>query len=163
MRERFWVDPAVERVDELLQARGMAGRIRELDDSCRTAAEAARSLAVDVAQIAKSIVFRGTDSRRAVVVVTRGDRRVDEMRLSDELEESVDRAPAEWVREITGFPIGGVSPTGLPRGVVVLVDAALQEFGLVHAAAGHPKAVFWASPRELIEVSQGRVVENISG
>lgn len=152
----------IERVQRLLDAHGWGGRIRTLDDSTHTAQQAAHALGVETAQIAKSIVFKATPSGRPVVVVTRGDRRIDEQQLADWLKEAVARADPEWVRERTGYPIGGVSPLGHGQETILILDQALWHYGLVYAAAGHPRTIFAASPDELRELTGGTMVDQIS-
>lgn len=152
----------VERVRAVLDQHGWGERIRILEESTHTAQQAADALGVSVAQIAKSIVFRASNTDRAIVVITRGDRRVDEKRLRQWLGEPVERAHPDWVRDQTGYPIGGVSPLGHGPEAVVVVDADLEQFPLVFAAAGHPQTIFAATPEELQHLSHGQVVGGIS-
>lgn len=119
-----------------------------LDDSARTAAEAAAALGCQVAEIAKSVVFRRLDDDASVVVVTSGDRRVDPHKVG-ELVGAVGRADADFVRSTTGYVIGGVPPVAHDGPTVVLVDRSLSRFERVWAAAGHPHAVFPLSPEAL--------------
>lgn len=119
-----------------------------LDDSARTAAEAAAGLGCEVAEIAKSIVFRRLDDDAAIVVVTSGDRRVDPEKVAA-MVGAVGRADADFVRSTTGYVIGGVPPVDHAGATVVLVDRSLTRFGRVWAAAGHPHAVFPVSPAVL--------------
>jgi prolyl-tRNA editing enzyme YbaK/EbsC (Cys-tRNA(Pro) deacylase) len=145
-------------VTALLQAAGCTGPVRMLDGSTRTAAEAAAALEVDVANIAKTLVFVADGA--PVVVVAGGASRVDTARLAGELAAStVDKADADTVRTATGYPIGGVSPVGLPDGLTVLVDGALAPLSPIWAAAGHPRAVYRTTFDELVAVSGGRVVD----
>jgi prolyl-tRNA editing enzyme YbaK/EbsC (Cys-tRNA(Pro) deacylase) len=129
-----------------------------LDGSTRTAAEAAAALDVDVANIAKTLVF--VADGRPLVVVAGGASRVDTARLADAAGgAAVDKADADTVREATGYPIGGVSPVGLPDGLPVLVDEALRPLTPIWAAAGHPRAVYRTTFDELLTVSGGSVVD----
>ncbi len=118
----------------------------------RTAQDAADALGVQLGQIAKSIIFRRRDDDAAVMVVTAGDQRVDEKRVSD-LVGKLARADADFVKAATGFSIGGVSPVAHTGDTVVLVDRTLFRFGEIWAAAGHPYAVFPLSPDELVELT----------
>ena len=132
--------------------------MRILDDSTRTAAEAAAALDVAVANIAKTLVFLADDA--PVVVVAGGASRVDTDRLAGEIGAAeVRKADADAVRAATGYPIGGVSPVGLPEGLVVVVDGALAPLDPIWAAAGHPRAVYRTTFDELLAVSGGRVVD----
>jgi prolyl-tRNA editing enzyme YbaK/EbsC (Cys-tRNA(Pro) deacylase) len=149
--------PSHLRVEESLRAAGLDAAIRELSESTRTAPEAAAVLGVDVAQIAKTLIFLADGE--PVVVVASGIDRVDTDRLSGELAgASIGRADADTVRAATGYPIGGVSPAGLPDGLVVLVDDGLRNHDVVWAAAGTPRAVFPSSYGDLLKLTSGRPV-----
>lgn len=124
----------------------------------RTAADAAAALGIELGQIAKSIVFRRRDDDAAVLVVTSGDLRVDERKVSA-LVGKVGRADADFVKAATGFSIGGVSPVAHSREPVILIDTQLFRFEQVWAAAGHPYAVFPLSPAELVQLTGAPVAE----
>jgi prolyl-tRNA editing enzyme YbaK/EbsC (Cys-tRNA(Pro) deacylase) len=126
----------------------------------RTAADAASALGVELGQIAKSIVFRRREDDAAVLVVTSGDLRVDEKKVSA-LVGKVGRADADFVKVSTGFSIGGVSPVGHATPPVILIDRELFRFEQVWAAAGHPYAVFPLAPSELEQLT-GAPVADIS-
>lgn len=149
---------SARRVAEVLVHLGHDETPVRLDDSARTAAEAAAALGCEVAEIAKSIVFRRLEDDRAVVVVTSGDQRVDPVKVG-ELAGPVGRADAEFVRSVTGFAIGGVPPVGHDGDPVVLVDASLARFERVWAAAGHPHVVFPVSPQRLAAWVGGAMVD----
>lgn len=119
-----------------------------LDDACRTAQQAADALGIAVGQIAKSIIFRRKSDDAAVLVITSGDKRVDEKKV-DALVGKTGRADAEFVKARTGFTIGGVSPVGHVTKPVVLIDRELFRFEEIWAAAGHPHAVFQLRPQDL--------------
>ncbi|WP_440995739.1 YbaK/EbsC family protein [Arhodomonas sp. SL1] len=146
-----------ERVKRALEERGRPAEIVQVDDSTRTAAEAAEVLGVAVGQIAKSLVFRGVDSAAALLVIASGDRRVSEARLQALAGEPIGRADAAFVREHTGFAIGGVPPVGHPRPLRCWIDEDLYRFDTVWAAAGSPFAVFPVSVAALPELSGGSV------
>lgn len=126
----------------------------------RTAADAATALGVELGQIAKSIVFRRRSDDKAVLVVTSGDLRVDEKKVSA-LVGALGRADADFVKASTGFSIGGVSPVAHSTPPVIVVDRELFRFGQVWAAAGHPHAVFPLSPDELVALT-GAPVEDVT-
>lgn len=149
--------PSAQKVQDALATAGFSNRVVELPDSTRSAAEAAAALGCTVGQIAKSLVFRGATSGRAVLVIASGAHRVDEARLAAELGEGIGKADAEFVREQTGFAIGGVPPVGHAGELVTLVDEALLGHEEIWAAAGHPKAVFPLTPAELVAMTRGRV------
>lgn len=141
-----------ERVARALAERGHGATIESVDESTRSAAEA---LGVDVGQIAKSLVFRGVDSGDALLVIASGDRRVDEAVLAGLAGEGIGRADAGFVREHTGFAIGGVAPVGHPRPLRCWLDDALWRFERLWAAAGSPFAVFPVAPSALPELTGG--------
>ena len=124
----------------------------------RTAADAASALGVELGQIAKSIVFRRKSDDAAVLVVTSGDLRVDEKRVSA-LVGALGRADADFVKASTGFSIGGVSPVAHTTPPVIVIDRELFRFDRVWAAAGHPHAVFPLSPDELVVLTGAPVAD----
>lgn len=152
----------VQRVARALQERGHPQMPRMLSQSARTAQEAADALGVEVGQIAKSIVFRRLPDDRAVLVVTSGDRRVDERKVQAlvcEAGQSLARADAAFVRQQTGYAIGGVPPLGHAQAVVALIDEDLFRFETIWAAAGHPHGVFSLAPRDLGALTGGPVAD----
>jgi prolyl-tRNA editing enzyme YbaK/EbsC (Cys-tRNA(Pro) deacylase) len=130
--------------------------VLEFDASTRTAEDAAAAIGCTVAQIAKSLVFRA-QSGRPVLVVASGAHRVDEKRIAALVGEPIGRADADFVREATGYSIGGVPPVGHKTAPLVLIDDALAAFGEIWAAAGTPNAVFRLTPADLVELTAGRV------
>jgi prolyl-tRNA editing enzyme YbaK/EbsC (Cys-tRNA(Pro) deacylase) len=148
----------VRRVREALEDLGFEPGIVKLDRTARSAAEAAEALDVRVEQIVKSLVFRGRETGSPVLVLAGGANRVDEVRISDLVSEPVEMADAAYVREKTGFSIGGVPPVGHAERPVALVDEDLMREEVVWAAAGHTHAVFGMKPAELVEITGGRVV-----
>jgi prolyl-tRNA editing enzyme YbaK/EbsC (Cys-tRNA(Pro) deacylase) len=133
---------AARRVAEALRSRGHEGEIRLLDESARSAAEAAAALGVSQQQIVKSLVFRARRSDQPILALVGGTSRVDAQLLADHVGEPVDRAEADWVREQTGFSIGGVPPVGHSERLRTIADTALVECSQLWAAAGTPHAVF---------------------
>jgi len=152
---------AARRVQSALEAHGLAVTIREFPTSTRTAAEAAASIGCTVAQIAKSLVFRGERTGRAVLVVASGANRVNEERLAAIVREPVGRADAAFVRERTGYAIGGVPPVAHAEPPAVIIDEDLLELEEIWAAAGTPNAVFRLTPAELVSITAGRVARII--
>ena len=148
---------SARRVQEALAAQGFAFEVREFPDSTRTSAEAAAAIGCSVAQIAKSLVFRGGESGRAVLIIASGANRVDPAKAEALLGEAIKRADADFVREATGFAIGGVPPLGHDRPLVTLIDEALLAFEEIWAAAGTPNAVFRLSPKDLGDLTGGRI------
>ena len=129
-----------------------------LDDAARTAQQAADALGIAVGQIAKSIIFRRRADGVAVLVITSGDRRVDEKKV-EALVGKVGRADAEFVKTQTGFSIGGVSPLAHVQPPVTLVDRELFRFEEIWAAAGHPHGVFRLRPQDLHALTAAPVAD----
>jgi predicted esterase YcpF (UPF0227 family)/prolyl-tRNA editing enzyme YbaK/EbsC (Cys-tRNA(Pro) deacylase) len=150
---------SARRVQDALDALAVGSRVVELPVAARTSQQAAEALGVEVGRIAKSLVFRGGRTSRPVLVIAAGDRRVDEGRVSAALGEPIERASPEFVREHTGFAIGGVAPLGHPQPLSTLVDASLRRFDTVWAAGGTPHCVFPIAPAALLAASGGREIE----
>lgn len=150
---------SAQRVQEALARLGIDSRVVELPVAARTSQQAAAALGVEVGRIAKSLVFRASASSRAVLVIAAGDRRVDERRLAEALGEPIERAAPEFVRQHTGFAIGGVAPLGHPQPLTTFVDASLRRFETVWAAGGTPHCVFPIAPAALLAASGGRELE----
>jgi prolyl-tRNA editing enzyme YbaK/EbsC (Cys-tRNA(Pro) deacylase) len=147
----------VVRVRKALEEQGYEPEVVELERTARSAAEAADALGVRVEQIVKSLVFRGTRTGRPVLVLAGGANRVDERRISDLFSEPVGMADAAYVREKSGFSIGGVPPVGHAERPTTFVDEDLLREEEVWAAAGHTHAVFGLDPAELVRITGGRV------
>jgi prolyl-tRNA editing enzyme YbaK/EbsC (Cys-tRNA(Pro) deacylase) len=137
---------------------GLKQRVREMEQTTRSAEDAARTVGCDVGQIAKSLVFRGSESKCAVLVITSGANRVNEAALSRRIGEPVSKANADFVRAQTGYAIGGVPPVGHPKPLTVFIDEDLLQYACVWAAAGSPHAVFHLTPEELQRITGGHVV-----
>lgn len=153
------LSPAARRVRETLRQMGFENEVVEFPESTRTAAEAAAVCGCEVAQIAKSLVFRGKTSGRPVLVITSGKNRVDEKKLSALIGEPVGKADAEFVRERTGYAIGGVPPLARAEDMPSFLDRDLMAYETVWAAAGTPRAVFRLTPEELLRMSGAQVAE----
>lgn len=135
---------------------------RWLEVAARTSQEAADVLGVEVGQIAKSVIFRRRSDERAVLVITAGDRRVDETKLAA-LVGAIGRADAEFVKVKTGFSIGGVAPLAHATAPVSLIDCSLFRFDEIWAAAGHPNAVFRLDPAQLRSLAAAPVADVTAG
>jgi prolyl-tRNA editing enzyme YbaK/EbsC (Cys-tRNA(Pro) deacylase) len=148
-----------QRVAAALAAAGHPHPPRWLEVAARTAQEAADALGVTLGQIAKSVIFRRQSDGVAVLVVTSGDRRVDEKRVAAEVG-PLGRADADFVKAATGFSIGGVAPLAHLQPPVTLIDRDLFRYTEIWAAAGHPNGVFRLSPDELLRLT-GAPVANV--
>ena len=151
---------AFARVTQALAALGHPHPPRWLEVAARTSQEAADALGVQVGQIAKSVIFRRRSDAAAVLVVTSGDRRVDEAKVAA-LTGALGRANAAFVKERTGFTIGGVAPLGHATPPVTLIDRELFRFDEIWAAAGHPNGVFRLTPAQL-EALTGAPVADVT-
>ena len=150
--------PSAQKVQDALAALGFTNRVIELTDSTRTSVEAATSVGCEVAQIAKSLIFQGKESRRAILVIASGSNRVNEKQMAERLGEKLQKPDAEFVREQTGFVIGGVPPLGHAQPLLTFIDEDLLQYTEIWAAAGHPNAVFQLKPAELVQMTGGTVI-----
>jgi len=142
---------AVKRVNDALKINGISGQIKVLSESARSAAEAASALGIEVGQIASSIIFK-LPNESPLLVITSGRHRVDTELVAKELSvDNLARVDADYVKELSGFSIGGVAPLGwINPPAITLIDLALNDYEVVWAAAGHPYAVFPTSYAELL-------------
>lgn len=150
-------NPSVVRVASVLREAGSEASVVVTEEAAHSAAEAARLLGCELAQIAKSIIFRGKDSGRVVLVVTSGANRVDEKRVVAAIGEKIGKADADFVKQRTGFSIGGVSPVGHLTPPITLLDETLLRFETVFPAAGHPNTMFSIAPAELARLTGATV------
>jgi prolyl-tRNA editing enzyme YbaK/EbsC (Cys-tRNA(Pro) deacylase) len=147
------------RVQAELDRLGHPGRVRTFAETTRTSAEAAQQIGCSVGQIAKSLVFRAEPSGRPVLVIASGSNRVKEALVEAALGERLGRADAAYVRERTGFAIGGVAPLGHAEPPVIFIDRDLLQYAEIWAAAGSPFAVFPLTPADLLRMTGGRVID----
>lgn len=150
---------SVDRVAAALDDLGLGGRARELPESTRTAAEAGAAVGCEVGQIVKSLVFRVPETDEAVLVLASGSTRVDVGRLESVIGSPVEQGSGAFVRERTGFAIGGVAPVGLTAPVRTFVERGILAWPRVWAAAGSPRTVFDATPDELLAATGASVVD----
>jgi len=148
--EEVLTNPSVIRVIALLKELGCPGEVTILSDSARTALDAANALRIEVGQVASSIVFK-LPSGNPLLVITSGRHRVDTDLVAKNLGvEKLHRADADFVKNASGFSIGGVAPLGWLTKATILIDEALSDYEVVWAAAGHPHAVYPSTYTELI-------------
>src|SRR5262245_11970498 len=143
------------RIQDLLSALGTNLEVVELPSTTRTAAEAASAIGCSVEQIAKSILFRTVRDKKPVMVIASGVNRVNETRVADVVGEAIEKADAAYVREKTGFVIGGVPPLGHAEPIYTIIDEDLLKLDEVWAAAGTPKSVFKLRAASLLEITAG--------
>ena len=152
--EEVLTNPSVIRVSALLKELGCSGEVTILSDSARTALDAANALGIEVGQVASSIVFK-LPSGNPLLVITSGRHRVDTDLVAKNLGvEKLHRADADFVKNASGFSIGGVSPVGwVNQPEITLIDQALNDYDVAWAAAGHPHSVYPTSYSELARVT----------
>jgi len=154
--ENALLNPSVQRVTAKLKELGVTGEVHVLSDSARTAQEAADALGILVGQVASSIVFKLPDDS-PLLVITSGRHRVDTELVAKNLGiEKLHRVDADYVKERSGFSIGGVSPVGWISPATILIDEALNDYEIVWAAAGHPHSVYPTTYSQLIECTGTR-------
>ncbi len=153
------LSPSARKVQEALASLGMSLEVVELPDSTRTAAEAAQAVGCQVGQIVKSLVFKAKRSQRPILVIASGQNRVDERRIEAMIQEPLGKADADFVRQHTGFAIGGVPPVGHAEPLETFIDEDLFQFDMLWAAAGTPHAVFRLAPAELVKITGGQVMK----
>ena len=149
--ENVLQNPSVQRVSAKLKELGVSGEVHVLSDIARTAQEAADALGILVGQVASSIVFK-LDDESPLLVITSGRHRVDTKLVAEKLGVAkLHRVDADYVKEKSGFSIGGVSPVGWVNPATILIDEALNDYEVVWAAAGHPHSVYPTTFAELLE------------
>lgn len=149
---------SAQKVQDALQALGLTLEVTELPDSTRTAGEAAQAVGCDVGQIIKTLVFKGKRSQRPILVLASGQNRVNERVIEAFIGEPLGKADADFVRQHTGFAIGGVPPVGHDTAIQTFIDADLFSYDELWAAAGTPHAVFRLAPADLAQMTAGQVV-----
>ena len=151
------ISSAMQRVQGALDRSGLSLEVVELPQSTRTAQEAADAVGCQLGQIVKSLVFRGPKSETPYLVLVSGPNRADLDRLAQLVGEPVRMAEPDFVREATGFSIGGVAPVGLRGSIKTLIDQDLLRYDTIWAAAGTPRSVFSLTPEDLMQLTAGQV------
>jgi prolyl-tRNA editing enzyme YbaK/EbsC (Cys-tRNA(Pro) deacylase) len=149
---------SAQKVQDALKSLGLSGKVVELPDSTRTAKEAAQTIGCTVEQIVKSLVFKGKNSHKPLLVVASGPNRVNEKRLGELAGEPIEKADADFVRQRTGFVVGGVPPLGHAERLDIFIDEDLLQYTELWAAAGTPHAVFPLTPTDLKTMTGGQVI-----
>jgi prolyl-tRNA editing enzyme YbaK/EbsC (Cys-tRNA(Pro) deacylase) len=147
------------KVQQALDAIGMHLEVLELPASTRTSLEAAQAVGCQVGQIAKSIIFQALTSHRPVLVITSGPNRVNQQVIAQLIGEDIGKADADFVRQRTGYVIGGVPPVGHTERLETFIDQDLLQYPEIWAAAGTPHAVFRLSPDQLLRMTCGLVIK----
>src|SRR5512146_2848123 len=151
------LSPTAQRVQDLLAERGFDSTVIEHAESTRTAQEAADRAGCLLGQITKSLIFKGMKSGKPILVLTSGANRVNEKLISQYAGEPIGRADADFVRDVTGYAIGGVPPLGHAQPMETYLDEDLLQYATVWAAAGTPNAIFEVTPADLKEMTAANV------
>jgi prolyl-tRNA editing enzyme YbaK/EbsC (Cys-tRNA(Pro) deacylase) len=152
---------SARKVQDTLEAFGLKLQVIELPSSTRTAVEAAQAVGCQVGQIVKSLIFKTKHSGKPVLILTSGANRVNEKRIEKLVAEPLGKADADFVREQTGFSIGGVPPVGHRQQLETFIDQDLMQYKEIWAAAGTPNAVFGLSPGDLVKMTKGKITQII--
>ena len=150
--------PSAQRVQDFLATHGSDYLVKELPGSTRTARDAAEAIGCEVAQIAKSLIFRDVDSGNPILIIASGTNRVSLPKVEEATGIKIGKADAEFVKERVGYAIGGVPPVAHYSDVVTILDPDLKKYQTIWAAAGTPNAVFELKPHELDRLTNGRWV-----
>ena len=150
--------PSAQKVQEALKAHQLTCEVVQMKDTTRSAADAARAVGCEVGQIVKSLVFEGKNSHQPILVTASGINRVNEQAIAHKVSEPVKMAKPDYVRQMTGFAIGGVPPVGHDRPLKIFIDEDLLQYDEIWAAAGTPHAVFKLTPDDLKTITNGTVI-----
>ncbi len=145
-------------VQNALTEKGLSFKVIELPSSTRTANEAAAAIGCEVAQIVKSLIFKIKDTNKPILVLASGVNRVNERAIENEIGHKIEKADADYTKDITGFAIGGIPPVGHKEMIDTLIDEDLFKLQELWAAAGTPHAVFKLSSKNLLMLTNGKVI-----
>ena len=152
------ISSSARKVQEALNKYGLSCQVVEMPQSTRTADDAARAVGCQVGQIVKSLIFKGKESHQALLVATSGANRVNEKKIAGLISEPLSKADADFVRDKTGFAIGGVPPVAHAQPIRIFIDEDLLQYDEIWAAAGTPRALFKLTPQDLQKITDGQVV-----
>ena len=152
---------SAQKVQDEARRLGLSIAVKEMAESTRTAEDAARACGCTAAQIVKSLIFRGKETGKPYLMLVSGPNRLNEKSVAAIVGEALMRPDAAYVREVTGFAIGGVPPLGHTTPMSVFIDEDLLKFETVWAAAGTPRAVFAVAPGALADAVGGQIIKVI--
>ena len=161
IKEKTSLSSSAQCVQKALSEKGMNFKVVELPSSTRTAVEAAQTIGCDVAQIVKSLIFRTKESKQPILVLASGVNRVNEKAIFSHIGELLERADADFTRDVTGFAIGGIPPVGHKAKIKTFIDEDLLKLGTLWAAAGTPNAVFSLDSQKIADLTGGVVISII--
>ncbi len=153
------LSPTAQKIQGLLYSLGYNYTVIEHAESTRTAVEAAERAGCELGQIVKSLIFKGKESGKPIIVLTSGANRVDEKRIREYAGEGIGKADADFVRAVTGFAIGGVPPVGHVQNIETYMDEDFLQYETVWAAAGTPKAIFELKTADLQKMTDAKIVQ----
>jgi prolyl-tRNA editing enzyme YbaK/EbsC (Cys-tRNA(Pro) deacylase) len=152
---------SAQTIQEALTQKGLDLKVVELPSSTRTAADAAQTIGCEIAQIIKSLIFKTATTNKAILILASGPNRVNEKTVEKEIGEKIVKADADFVREVTGFAIGGIPPMGHKQPVQTLIDQDLLKYQELWAAAGTPNAVFRLYSKDIENLTGGKIISII--
>jgi prolyl-tRNA editing enzyme YbaK/EbsC (Cys-tRNA(Pro) deacylase) len=152
------LSPTSKKFQDFLISRGFRNKLVEFPEGTKTSADAAMAIGCKIEQIAKSIVFIGKNSRQPILVIASGPNRINEKKIQALISEPVEKADASFVREQSGYSIGGVPPTGHNKKLKIFIDEDLMKLGEMWSAGGTPNTVFKLTTNELLEMTHGQVI-----
>ncbi|HKI52495.1 MAG TPA: YbaK/EbsC family protein [Anaerolineales bacterium] len=152
------LSPSAQQIQDLLKSLGYEYQVIEHTESTRTAMDAAERAGCELGQIVKSLIFKGQQSGKPILVLTSGANRVDEMRIREYAREKIWKADADFVRTVTGYAIGGVPPVGHVQKMETYIDEDFLQYETIWAAAGTPKAIFELKTEDLQGMTGGKIV-----
>jgi prolyl-tRNA editing enzyme YbaK/EbsC (Cys-tRNA(Pro) deacylase) len=152
------LSPSAQKIQDRIKSLGYGYTVIEHADSTRTAQEAADRAGCALGQIVKSLIFKGKDSGKPILVLTSGANRVDEQRISEYVGEAIGRPDADFVRAVTGFAIGGVPPFGHVQKLETYFDEDFLQYETIWAAAGTPNAIFEIKTSNLPKMTDAKIV-----
>ena len=153
------LSPSAQKIQDTLHSLGYNYTVIEHAESTRTAQEAADRAGCELGQIVKSLIFKGKESGKPILVLTSGANRVDEKRIREYAAEGIGKADADFVRAVTGFAIGGVPPVGHLQKMETYLDEDFLQYRTIWAAAGTPNAIFELKTEDLQRMTDGKVVK----
>lgn len=149
---------SAKKVQNTLKTLGFSYQVMELPRTTRSAKQAAQAVGCDVGQIAKSLIFKGKSTHQPFLIITSGSNRVNEKRIKEFVFESIEKADPDFVRQKTGFAVGGVPPVGHRKKLKTFIDEDLLKYEEIWAAGGNSRAIFKLLPSDLIKMTDGQVI-----
>lgn len=148
----------MEKIERILKENKLEFELKEFSQSTKTSKEAAEAIGCDVAQIGKSIIFKGKVSGKPYLIIASGKNRVNEENFSKIIGETIEKGDANFVKEKTGYIIGGVPPFGHKENIETFIDEDLFKFEYIWCAGGTPNSVFKISPKDLLKITNGKII-----